>query len=88
VTAHEGQKKKEKDEKRKKRNRRISNLRTDFRECSIGKTLTSASLCSSLKMILVLVLICDSRQFVFCPSLRENRALQVKDRLIDFHSKA
>jgi hypothetical protein len=53
VTAHKGQKKKEKDEEKKerKRNRRISNLRTDFREYSIGKTLTSASLWSSLKMI-------------------------------------
>jgi len=78
---------KQKDQKKKKQSKR-DHCRIDFRQYNIKNTLTSASLGSGLKMMWVLVLICCSGQFVFCPNLEDNLALQVRDLLIGFHSEA
>jgi hypothetical protein len=77
----------EKKKKKKKQSKR-DHCRIDFRQYNIKNTLTSASLGSGLKMMRVLVLICGSGQFVFCPTLEDNLALQVRDLLIGFHSEA
>jgi hypothetical protein len=83
VTVHKRQTRKEKKKKKKKLKRIIAELILD-----IKNTLTSVSLGSGLKMMWVLVLICCSGQFVFCPNLEDNLALQVRDLLIGFHSEA
>jgi hypothetical protein len=82
VTVHKRQTRKEK-KKKKKVKGIIAELILD-----IKNTLTSVSLGSGLKMMWVLVLICCSGQFVFCPNLEDNLALQVRDLLIGFHSEA
>jgi hypothetical protein len=83
------QKEKKKKEKKKiKSKSKRDHCRIDFRQYNIKNTLTSASLGSGLKMMRVLVLICCSGQFVFCPNLEDNLALQVWDLLIGFHSEA
>jgi hypothetical protein len=80
--------KKKKEKKKRKRKSKRDHCRIDFRQYNIKNTLTSASLGSGLKMMRVLVLICCSGQFVFCPNLEDNLALQVWDLLIGFHSEA
>ena len=74
--------------KKKRRSKRVNHCRIDFRQYNIKNTLTSALLGSGIEMMWVLVLICCSGQFVFCPTLEENLALQVRDLLTGFHSEA
>jgi hypothetical protein len=91
VTVHKRQKRKKKTKvpkKKKRRSKRVNHCRIDFRQYNIKNTLTSALLGSSIEMMWVLVLICCSGQFVFCPTLEDNLALQVRNLLTGFHSKA